>query len=590
MTSPEGFFDARGSAEHFEPGWKRSIPRRFHPGTGWYWDFNEAEPQDWSSEDAKEQSANDDWEEGDERVVNEAPVADPVPIIRMHPRISQLSTEAQQMLIDAEVPFYQRAGELVRPIARTVRAAHGRLTKTVQLKSINRVYMRDTLCRHARWQRFDARKQEWAWAVAPMNVADTLLARDGVWPFADIVGVIACPTMRPDGSLLVKQGYDKATRLILVEPPPMPGISDQPTREDALRSLAVLEGLVCESPFEDDASKSVALSGLITPVVRGAMTVVPMHVSSAPTAGTGKSFLWDLAAAISTGHRRIPVISAGNEEETEKRLGGILLTGQPLISIDNVNGPLKGEFLAQAIEQHHLDLRPLGGSRIVKVEAGSTSIYATGNNIIIVGADLCRRAITCRLDAKLEAPQLRQFKNDPIRAILRDRGKYIAACLTICRSYVVAGHPGKLPRLNSFEGWSDLVRSALVWLGKSDPLDTLEGMKAEDPERELLGELLQAWAKRHGVGFGSAVPLKVIVEKAEKMHLAGGFAARSEPVFPELNVAVRAASETIGNAKIDVRTFGNWCRGNKGRIVDGFLLKNKPSNRGGAATWWVERQ
>ena len=225
----------------------------------------------------------------------------------------------------------------------------------------------------------------------------------------------------------------------------MPPIPDQPTRDDALRALALLEDLVCESPFEDEASKSVALSGLITPVVRGAMPVAPMHASSAPTAGTGKSFLWDLVAAISIGQRRIPVISAGNVEETEKRLAGVILTGQPLVSIDNVNGELKGDFLAQAIEQHYLDVRPLGGSKIVRVEAGSTTIFATGNNITIVG-DLCRRTITSRLDAQLENPQLRQFKNDPIQTILNDRGKYIAACLTICRAYIVAGRPGVLPR------------------------------------------------------------------------------------------------------------------------------------------------
>src|SRR4029077_13985728 len=141
-----------------------------------------------------------------------------------------------------------------------------------------------------------------------------------------IGGVISCPTMRPEGSVLVKQGYDPATRLLLVEPPEMAPIPDQPTRDDALRVLAQLEDLVCESPFVDEASRSVALSGLITPVVRGAMPVVPMHAASAPTAGRGKSFLWDMAAAISIGQRRIPVIAAGSEEETEKRLVSVLLT------------------------------------------------------------------------------------------------------------------------------------------------------------------------------------------------------------------------------------------------------------------------
>ena len=65
----------------------------------------------------------------------------------------------------------------------------------------------------------------------------------------------------------------------------------------------------------------------------------------------------------------MPVIAAGNEEETAKRLTGVMLTGQPLISIDNVNGELKGDFLCQAIEQHFLDIRPLGRSDIVRIRA-----------------------------------------------------------------------------------------------------------------------------------------------------------------------------------------------------------------------------
>ena len=66
---------------------------------------------------------------------------------------------------------------------------------------------------------------------------------------------------------------------------------------------------------------------------------------------------------------------------------------------------------------------------------------------------------------------------------MADRGKYIAACLTICRAYIAAGRPGKLNRLASFGGWSDTVRSALVWLGEADPvksMDTVEGRGSRD--------------------------------------------------------------------------------------------------------------
>ncbi len=543
----------------------------------------------WSKPDpdiAQYAEADDDLGQGDERSANEAPVAHELPTIQLGPRISLVTTATQRMLIEARAPFYRRGGELVRPIIRRVKAAHGQPTKTAQLKAVDVTYMRDTMCRHTHWLRFAA-KSGWVETKAPLDVARTLLARDGLWEFPEIIGVISCPTMRPDGSLLVKQGYDLATRLLLVEPPPLPPIPDEPTRDDALYALALLEDLMCESPFVDDASRAAALSGIITPVVRGAMPVVPMHAFSAPTAGTGKNFHCDLSAAVSTGQRRIPVMAAGNDEEMEKRLVSILLTGQPLFSIDNVNRELKGEFLAQAIEQQFLDLRPLGASKVVRVEAGGVTIFATGNNIIIAGADLSRRTIMARLDAEMEKPQLRQFKYNPIQSILDDRGKYIAACLTICRAYIVAGRPGLLPKLASFEAWSDTVRSALVWLGCGDPLETMEDIRADDPDRELLGAVLREWAEHHGVGSGSDVTLNVIVDTAMKTNAEG---YENTSVYPEFNAAVRAAAKAIGNVKVETTKFGIWCRGNKGRIVDGLRLMNKPSKRGGAATWWVEEK
>jgi len=252
---------------------------------------------------------------------------------------------------------------------------------------------------------------------------------------------------------------------------------------------------------------------------------------------------------------------------------------------------LKGDFLCQAIEQHVLDIRPLGRSEIVRIETGGVTIFATGNNITIVG-DLCRRTITARLDAKLENPQLKQFRNNPIQKILEDRGKFIAACLTICRSYIVAGRPGLLPRLASFEGWSDTARSALVWLGKADAIDTMESIRAEDPQRAELSDLLHAWANDHGTGEGSDVTLGVIIEKSLKMDRMGGHET-GEFQFPDLNAAVRAAASagkgSSFGGKLDPLAFGIWCRQNKGRIVDGLRLANQPSSRGGAATWWVEK-
>ena len=154
---------------------------------------------------------------------------------------------------------------------------------------------------------------------------------------------------------------------------------------------------------------------------------------------------------------------------------------RPLISIDNVNGDLSGDCLCQIIERPLVEIRILGLSKNMRIEARGTTIYCTGNNLTIVG-DLCRRVITAVLDAAIERPELRTFKNNPVEKVLADRGKYIAACLTICRAYVLAGRPRKAKPLASFAGWSDCVRSALLWLGRADCVASQELTRAEDPE------------------------------------------------------------------------------------------------------------
>jgi hypothetical protein len=350
-----------------------------------------------------------------------------------------------------------------------------------------------------------------------------------------------------------------------------------------------LEELVQETPFVSGVAKSVGLSGMITPIVRGAFKTAPLHAASAPVAGTGKSFLWDIANAIAAGQRRMPVIAAGRDEaETEKRLVAELLNGMPLFSIDNVNGELTGDFLCQAVEQHVLELRVLGLSKIVRVEAGGFTVYASGNNLQVCG-DLCRRAIISRLDPRMERPYLRQFKHNPIDLILADRGKYIAACLTICRAYIVAGKPNCADRLASFEGWSDLVRSALIWLGKADCVSSMELIQTEDPERAVLAEVLECWKAELGVGNYHRTTLATLVDTANETvaSVSGGYELKN----PELNAALRSAVAQInsgsGGSKLDATTLGRWCRKFKDRIVGGLFLTNQPSDKG-AATWWIE--
>jgi phage gp37-like protein len=499
--------------------------------------------------------------------------ANMLPEVLITEKISEVATRAEEALRAAGVPLYQRGGSLVRPLIEEVDAAHGRRTLVAHLKSIDPTYLRDLMDRTANWSKYDGRAKTHRPTTPSLEIALTILARGAdEWRFPVLAGLISTPTMRPDGTLLIEPGYDEATKLLLVAPPTMPPIPDAPTIDDARAALALLEDLLTEFPFKDDISLAVALSALITPVVRGAFMVAPMHVASAPTAGTGKSYLFDVAAALAIG-QIMPVMSAGqHEEETEKRLGAAVLAGQPLISIDNVTGELGGAALCQIIERPTVDIRVLGKSERVRINARGTTLYCTGNNVVLVG-DVCRRAITATLDAGIERPELREFTDDPVAKVLENRGSYIAAALTICRAYVVAGRPKQTRRLASFEGWSDVVRSALTWLGKADCVGSMEMARSDDPERTALRDMLRIWGDTMGIGWTHRCKLQDLIDKSNE--------------FPEL----KAAIETVAGARApaDVRSLGAWAKRNKDRIIDEVRLVNKPDHKHGSE-WWVENR
>jgi len=244
--------------------------------------------------------------------------------------------------------------------------------------------------------------------------------------------------------------------------------------------------------------------------------------------------------------------------------------------------------LCQIIERPVVEIRILGRSERVRIEARGTSLFATGNNFLIVG-DVCRRVITTNLDPAMERPELRQFKFDPLEMVLANRGKYIAAALTICRAYFVAGRPNKAKRLASFEGWSDTVRSALIWVGKEDPVKSMENARAEDPERVELSYMLEAWAGIIGIGSGSRLKLSTVLSKGLNMTREYNGEAL-EPTYPEFYAALLAiAFKSTGKRgqQPDATILGNYLRRFKGRVIDGKPFMNLPNEKRGGE--WCNR-
>jgi len=168
---------------------------------------------------------------------------------------------------------------------------------------------------------------------------------------------------------------------------------------------------------------------------------------------------------------------------------------------------------------------------------------------------------------------------------MADRGKYIAACLTICRAYIVAGRPGKLNRLASFGGWSDTVRSALVWLGEADPVKSMDLSKAEDPETAGLRTMLTEWKAKFGAGSKIATSLRDVINlcDANKVTPDG-----KEYTNKGLREAVLGVMPVQHHLKPDAAALGNWLRSHKERRVGKLRFRKQDATGSTATLWWVE--
>lgn len=523
----------------------------------------------------------DEWESLETISGHTVPVGERPSILIQPGRVDLLASEGEAAISHTGVEVYQRGRELVRPAQQEVPASKGRMTISAGMAKVSHPGMIDLLSQSADWKRYDARRKKEIAADPPGIVADVILARVGQWTLPTVAGVITTPTIRPDGSILHRPGYDPVTRLYqVVDPGLVPAyIPDQPTGEDAKAALDILDALLDEFPFVAPVDRSVALSAIITPIVRGAVSVAPLHAIRASTAGTGKSYLADTASAIATG-RPCPVVAiSAKPEETESRLIGLLLAAFPLISLDNVNGELGGDLLCQAVERPTVRVRRLGGSDIFEIESRAT-FYATGNGLRVKG-DMTRRTVICNLDAGVERPEERQFTHSPVDDVIADRGKYVAAALTIVRAYIVAGKPGLLPKLASFEEWSDLVRSALVWLGQPDPVETTNDAREDDPELIQLRDIVTQWD--HIVGRGNSKSVKQIVEIANQREVSE-FGDPSEYRSPEFRDALLSVAGVRG--EIQNKKLGDWLRFIEGRITNGLRVRKAGNDSNTKSVLW----
>jgi hypothetical protein len=389
-----------------------------------------------------------------------------------------------------------------------------------------------------------------------------------------LTGIVEAPTLRPDGTILSEPGYDAATGLLLdTGGVDFPAVPERPTKEDAEEALRLIQDVIRAFPFKDEASKAAGVALMITPNVRKACRAVPLTVISAPKMAAGKTLLACVAGYARLGRMPTLMPPAGDPNEERKRLLGVLLDGDEIVVVDNVDGKMKSDALCTAVTEPVFTDRMLGVNDKVTARSG-TMFVATGNNLAVVG-DLSSRVVGCLLDPGCEHPEERRFDVNLHETVPAMLPRLVVAALTIVRAYLAAGEPmkGKLPNFARFEDWSRLVREPLKWLGMDDPCGGRDAVEARDTERAVLASLLLAWHESFGdehVLTGEAVK-----RATREPPAANGATPTADELGRRERLLQAMEAAAPGAGKVSPVGLGRFMGRYEGRIEDGLRFVAK---------------
>lgn len=490
-----------------------------------------------------------------------APPAGP-PRIVLHTNVRALVDTAEDLLLAAERGVYQRGGELVRVVDQGGR---------MRIQPLSLASLTELLSDVAIWLK---EGKEELYPVLPPRAMVEALAKRGAWRLPELAAVTSVPTLRQDGSVVQEPGYDAASKILYAPASEFPRVPDRPAKPQAQAALAELEAVFSDFPFVSGSDRAALIAFLLTLLARRAIDgPVPLFLVRATCPGTGKTLAVDAVSQIALGAPAARMSQGARySEEQEKRLLALGREGVELALIDNVERALGSDVLAAALTARTWRGRVLGQSATIEVEL--PVFAATGNNVAVAG-DLGRRVVPIDLAAAVEHPEERTgFRHPDLLAhVRRQRERLVVAGLTVLRWYVAEGRPAAdMPPFGSFEAWSGLVRSALVWLGEDDPCAGRNRIREDgDPQREAWVRLLEMW---HTVLGERAVTLRQVVDAAGQGN--------------ELREALAGVDARLDPSKLDARRLGYALRKQVGRILGGRRLV-RPGQRyaKSGAVWQV---
>lgn len=464
---------------------------------------------------------------------------------------------------------FERGGQLVRCLT----ASRGIVITPTTAEAVD-----DTVNRRARFvSRVQNDRAEGGWTErtesAPAWLAKTIVGMQR-WPsIRPLEGIHSGPFLREDGSIGgIRPGYDPTSRCWIDANDDWTPLEARLTKPLVDEAVATLREIIEEFPFENEAAESVWVALLLTRLARSAFHgPSPLFVIDATTPGSGKTMLARLAGLIADGRAPGMMSLSGSEEEIRKSITSSLQEGAAYLVFDNVSGVVESPTLDRLLTSTEWRDRLLGKSQMLWLPNHAIPVI-TSNNAEL-RADTARRSLRLRLTPLQEKPEERTFRIADLDGhVLSNRRPLLIAAMRILQWYVECGRPQQQVRpLGSFEGWSSLVRQAVIHAGLPDPVITT----GFDAGTSAFSTFLRCWQDWNKSWRGSA------------RHLI-------EAAFGDTSTAAKALQEAMlelaGQAKTkdgrpEPQALGNHLGRIQGRTFAGLRVTRSPGREASGYTW-----
>jgi len=386
----------------------------------------------------------------------------------------------------------------------------------------------DAHVRCVRWARQRTGQMDLDYVASNRDMGSLVLEHAGAVDGSDSVRdldllvnypVFLGPDLRP-----AAPGWNAEQRVYYDAPPELDGLALEPDPE---RCRAVIEDLVVDFPFREEADRDNFVGLLLTPLLRhGLGGNVPLHLIVATLERTGKSKLAEqVLGGVILGRPTPSMQLSGSDEERDKRIITALRRGDTLLHVDNVREYLDSAALSSLLTSRVYSSRLLGTNTTLELPNHAT-LVATGNNVR-ASSELVKRTVPIRLQPATDEPEARRdFRHPDLPAYVQRQRRAVLAALTgMIEAWRAAGQPLAAVPLGGFEEWARVIGGILTVSGWTAWLANLRTWRrASDTHGEDLRALVEAWDERYGT---AEVAVEALLKIAEEAALFGAQLARA---------------------------------------------------------------